>query len=73
MLNDKIGLITENPALNTVCAIMCYGIGIGMIMSEGASTGALDTVAVLLNRKAGVSMSLSLNVIEYLTLLPQVF
>ena len=73
MLTDSIGRLTENPALNTVCAILCYGIGIGLIMREGAASGALDTIAVLLNKKAGVNMSVSLNVIEYVTLLPQVF
>ena len=73
MVNDRFGLLTENPALNTVCAILCYGIGIGLIMREGAASGALDTIAVLLNRKFGVSMAVSLNVIEYCTLLPQVF
>ena len=73
MVNDRFGRLTENPALNTVCAILCYGIGIGLIMREGAASGALDTIAVLLNRKAGVNMSVSLNVIEYVTLLPQVF
>lgn len=73
MLNEKVGMFTENPALNTACAILCYGVGIGLIMREGAASGALDTIAVLLNRKAGVSMSVSLNAIEYMTLLPQVF
>ena len=73
MLNDHMGRLTENPALNTVCAILCYGIGIGLIMREGAASGALDTIAVLLNRKAGVSMSASLNAIEFVTLTPQVF
>ena len=71
MVNDSFGRLTENPALNTVCAILCYGIGIGLIMREGAASGALDTIAVLLNRKAGVNMSVSLNIIEYVTLLPQ--
>ena len=73
MVNERFGRLTENPALNTVCAILCYGIGIGLIMREGAASGALDTIAVLLNRKAGVNMSVSLNVIEYVTLLPQIF
>ena len=73
MVNERFGRLTENPALNTVCAILCYGIGIGLIMREGAASGALDTIAVLLNKKAGVNMSVSLNVIEYVTLLPQVF
>ncbi len=72
MVTERFGMFTENPALNTACAIICYGIGIGLIMREGAASGALDTIAVLLNKKAGVSMAVSLNVIEYVTLLPQI-
>ena len=73
LVQAKVGLLTEDPALNALCAALCYGIGIGTIMREGAASGGLDTIAVLLNRKAGVSMSVSLDVIEILTMLPQAF
>ena len=73
LVQKRVGMLTEDPALNALCAALCYGIGIGTIMKEGAASGGLDTIAVLLNRKAGVSMSKSLNAIEILTMLPQAF
>lgn len=72
-LVDHTGLLTEDPFLCLILAGLTFGVGIGGIMKQGASTGGTDIVAILLNKKLGLSVSATLYVVDGLVLLTQIF
>lgn len=49
LLRDVV--FTENLFLNTVCGGVVLGVGLGLIMRNGASTGGTDILMKLLHRK----------------------
>ncbi len=66
-----VDITTDSVALNLACAVLMYGYGVAVIMKEGASTGGLDTIAVILYEKRGVSLAVSVAVLEVLAMVPQ--
>ncbi len=66
-----IPFTTDSVALNLAASVLLLGYGIALIMRFGASSGGLDAIAMILYKKRGVSLSLSVNVLEILCMLPQ--
>ena len=71
-LVNQTGIITDDIFLCMIFAGICSGIGIGIILRIGASDGATNVPAVILNRKFGIPVSISINVIDGLILCLQV-
>lgn len=63
--------VTEDKMLATICAGLLIGIGIGIVIRAGASTGGMDIPPLVLNRKLGIPVSLSLYIFDFLILLLQ--
>ncbi len=63
---------TDSTVINLSFAVLLYGYGIAMVMRQGASTGGLDTIALILYEKKGVSLAVSVAVLEVLSMATQV-
>jgi len=61
----------QDPLLASILAGVFAGVGIGLVMRAGASTGGIDILAIVLNRKFGVPVHLVLNAVDFLILLLQ--
>ena len=70
---QRTGLFTEDPFLCMIFAGLIFGVGIGLVLRQGASTGGTDIVAVILNKKFGLPISATLYVVDALVLLTQIF
>ncbi len=60
----QLGEMTQNPMLAMICGGLLVGLGIGIILYAGASTGGMDIVTLILNRKIGLSISVGLYVFD---------
>lgn len=63
--------VTQDKMLATLCAGALIGIGIGIVIRAGASTGGMDIPPLVLRKKAGIPVSVSLYVFDFLILLVQ--
>ena len=70
---QRTGLFTEDPFLCMIFAGLIFGVGIGLVLRQGASTGGTDIVAVILNKKFGLPISGTLYVVDALVLVTQIF
>lgn len=57
LLFGRIGVITGDLVLCTAFAGILLGVGIGLVLRGGASTGGTDVIAVALHKKFGFSLS----------------
>ncbi len=69
MINFK----TDSIVLNLGCAGLLFGYGIATVMRVGASTGGLDTIAMILYKKRGVPLALTVNICEIVAMSTQIF
>ena len=56
-----------------VFAGLTFGIGIGLVLRQGGSTGGTDIVAVILNKKLGLPVSGTLYAVDAVVLVTQLF
>lgn len=63
--------LTDDPLLSTIFAGLLIGIGIGVVIRAGASTGGVDIPPLILNKKIGLSVSVGLYAFDFLILLGQ--
>ena len=70
-LADRTGALTDDPFLCMLFAGLTFGIGIGLILRQGASTGGTDIIAVILNKKLGLPVSSTLYAVDAVVLLTQ--
>lgn len=63
--------ITTDKMLATVCSGVLIGVGIGIVIRAGASTGGMDIPPLVLNKKWGIPVSVSLYVFDFSILLVQ--
>ena len=69
VLGDLV--ITDDPLLCTVFAGIGIGIGLSIVIREGASTGGMDIPPLVLNKYFKVPVSTGINIFDSLILLSQ--
>lgn len=65
--------ITDNTIIATLYGGLLAGVGMGIVIKCGASTGGTDILAIILNRKKGISVGAPMYLIDAAILLSQVF
>lgn len=70
---EVIQTLTTDPMLATICAGILIGIGIGVVIRAGASTGGVDIPPLIINKKFGISVSVGLYVCDFAILIGQMF
>ena len=63
--------LTDDPMLCTIFAGVSIGVGIGMVIKAGASTGGMDIPPLILNKKIGLPVSVGLYVFDCAILIGQ--
>lgn len=63
--------MTKDPLLGTICAGLLIGIGIGVVIRAGASTGGVDIPPLVLNKKFRIPISVGLYACDFAILLGQ--
>ena len=61
---EVIQSMTQDPLLGTIFAGLLIGVGLGIVIRSGASTGGVDIPPLVLNKKTGLSVSLGLYVCD---------
>ena len=69
---ENIGSLTDDPIIATVYGGVICGIGMGLIIKSGASTGGTDVIAIILNKKFGWPLSIPMYAIDGMILLTQI-
>lgn len=70
---DWLQTLTDDPMLCTIFAAVSIGVGIGMVIKAGASTGGMDIPPLILNKKIGLPVSVGLYAFDFLILIGQMF
>ena len=65
--------LTGNELLAAIFAGLLMGVGIGLIVRQGASTGGTDILAMVLNKYTHLSVALLLYVVDFIVLGMQTF
>lgn len=63
--------LTHDKLLASVFSALFIGVGVGMVIRAGGSTGGSDVIAIVLHRKFGLSTAAILNVVDVIALLLQ--
>lgn len=63
--------ITTDPMLGTIFGGFLIGIGIGVVIRAGASTGGVDIPPLIANKKLGIPVSVGLYACDFIILLTQ--
>lgn len=69
---DGLQELTTDPLLGTICAGLLIGVGVGVVIRAGASTGGIDIPPLVLNKKMGVPVSVGLYACDFTILLVQI-
>lgn len=64
--------MTSDPMLSTILAGILIGMGIGVVIKAGASTGGMDIPPLVLNKKFGIPISVGLYAIDFSILVVQI-
>ena len=62
---------TDDLMLATICAGLMIGFGIGIVITAGASTGGMDIPPLILNKKIGLPVSVTLYALDVTVLVLQ--
>ena len=63
--------LTDDLLLATICAGLLIGVGIGVVVHAGASTGGMDIPPLVCNKKLGLPVSVGLYAFDFIILLGQ--
>lgn len=69
---EVLKTLTTDLMLGTVCAGLLIGVGIGVVIRAGASTGGVDIPPLVLNKKLGIPISVGLYGCDFAILLGQI-
>lgn len=69
---SHVGPLTTDTLLATILAGIAIGTGIGLVIQAGASTGGMDIPPLIIQKKTGISVSVSLYVFDFMILLLQI-
>ena len=67
-----LSTITSDALLSTLYAGLCIGLGLGLFLRVGASTGGMDIPPLIVNKKTGFSVAWLINIFDCAILLFQV-
>ncbi|WP_300276682.1 YitT family protein [Peptacetobacter sp.] len=65
------GGMTDDTLLAVLCAGIMIGVAIGIVIKCGASTGGMDIPPLVINKKVGIPVSVSMYFFDFLILLSQ--
>lgn len=68
---EALQTLTTDPMLATICAGLLIGVGIGVVIRAGASTGGVDIPPLVLNKKLGLPVSIVLYACDFVILIGQ--
>lgn len=68
-----IKTLTDNMLLATVYAGLLLGVGIGLVVRQGASTGGTDIVALILNKFLHSPVAVFMYIVDFIVLGSQIF
>lgn len=63
--------LTSDTLLSTIYAGLLVGVGMGLVLREGASTGGMDIPPLIVNKKTGISVAILINLFDTVVLLGQ--
>ena len=63
--------LVQDPLTSAILAGVLFGVGMGLVIQSGASTGGLDVPPIILERKFGWNVSLTLNILDFALLIYQ--
>lgn len=63
--------LTTDPLLSTIFAGLLIGVGLGIVIKAGASTGGVDIPPLILNKKIGLPVSVGLYICDVAILVGQ--
>lgn len=68
---EKIDLVSD-PLIAAIMAGIFMGCGLGLVIQAGASTGGLDIPPIILERKLGWNVSVTMNIMDLFILVYQI-
>lgn len=68
----QLANITNDILLSALYGGLCIGLGLGLVLRVGASTGGMDIPPLLVNKKTGISVAWLINIFDCVILLLQV-
>lgn len=71
-IESLTGVLSEDNLLCTIFAGLLIGLGIGVVIREGASTGGMDIPPLVINKKTGIAVGVLLNGFDLLILAMQI-
>ena len=69
---SQLANITNDILLSALYGGLCIGLGLGLVLRVGASTGGMDIPPLLVNKKTGISVAWLINIFDCGILLLQV-
>ena len=64
--------LTDNPILSMICGAMCLGVGTGMVIRAGGSTGGADVIPIILHEKKDLPIAPVMYVLDCIIMLFQI-
>lgn len=58
--------IVDNTFLNLIVAVLTYGIGVGLVLNQGASTGGSDILSKILYKYFGIDLGKGCLIVDFL-------
>ena len=68
---EVLKTLTDDPLLGTICAGLLIGVGLGIVIRAGASTGGMDIPPLICNKKLGFSISVTMYAFDFAILIGQ--
>lgn len=69
---EAVQHITNNPMIAAIYGGVFVGIGMGLVIKAGASVGGTDVIAIVCQRKLGISMGMTMYFVDFMILILQV-
>lgn len=70
---DLSAFATNDVFIATIASGLFMGLGIGLVMRSGGSTGGVDVIVLILHKYANLSIGLGVTILDVLTLAVQLF
>lgn len=70
---DALADLTDDKLLAALFGGVLVGLGLGIVIKCGASTGGTDVIAIVLNRKMGIPIGPPMYLVDFSILISQVF